>query len=329
MRTAEPGFEHAVRSNAAQDHPDFEVLFAVRSDAGDVREIIDRVAKDFPEGRLRTIPTTSIRPNRKVGALIDLARAASGEYLVVSDADIAAQPDYLRRVVAPLADPRVGLVTCIYRARGASLPGRFEALGVATEFAPGAMVAPLVGIDEFGLGATLAFRVRDLERIGGFESIADHLADDYQLGRRIHELGLKCVLSEVVVETVLASDSWTAMWRHQVRWARTIRLSRPGGYAGMPISNATVWALLAAAAGDWPIAAVLMTLRLVMAATAGWGVLRSPEAVRLLWLVPARDVFGAAVWCAGLFGNTVEWGGSRLQLSGDGRILSASSPGGR
>jgi ceramide glucosyltransferase len=324
VRGAEYGFERAVRSNAAQDHPQFEVLFGVRAGDDAARAAIDRVAREFPEGRIREIAVSGSRPNQKVAALIELARAAKGEYLVVSDADIAVPGDYLRRIIAPLADSNIGLVTCVYRARARAWPARVEALGVATDFAPGAMVAPLVGVDEFGLGATLAFRARDLERIGGFEAIADYLADDYQLGRRLHELGLRCVLSEVVVETALASESWSAMWRHQLRWARTIRFSRPGGYAGLPLSNATLWAVAAAAMRDWPVAAALMTVRLAMAAAAGWGVLRSGDAIRLLWLAPARDLFGAAVWFAGLFGRTVEWGGVRLELGREGRIARIS-----
>ena len=173
---------------------------------------------------------------------------------MISDGDIRVPVGYLERVTAPLADPRVGLVTCAYSARAETWPARFEALGVATDFGPSTMVAPFVGIDEFGLGSTLVVRARDLERIGGFAALSDYLADDYQLGRRIHALGLRCVLSDVMVETHLPGDSWGEVWRHQVRWARTIRVSRAGGYAGLPIANATVWALLAAVTGRWPIA---------------------------------------------------------------------------
>jgi len=251
--------------------------------------------------------------------LIDLAAAAKHPILVVNDADIRVEPDYLARVTAPLADPRVGLVTCLYRPLGDTFPARFEGLGVATDFAPSALVARLVGVDEFAMGSTLAFRRADLERIGGFAAVADYLADDYQLGHRIHALGLKCVLSDVVVETHLGG-AWPQVWAHQVRWARTIRVSRFGGYLGLPITNATLWAVVCAVGGRFDLAAGLLGLRLVMAFAAGWRVLRSRDVLFLWWLVPVRDLFGFAVWVAGLFGHSVTWRGQRLVLDREGRI---------
>src|SRR5262249_15657735 len=152
---------------------------------------------------------------------------------------------YLARVTPPLSDPGVGLVTCLYRAEGDTLAARFEGLGVATEFAPSALVARLAGVDEFALGSTLALRKVDLERVGGFQAIADYLADDYQLGRRLRGLGLKCVLPDMVVDTHL-SGGWRSVWRHQVRWARTIRVSKFWGYVGLPVTFATLWAVAAA-----------------------------------------------------------------------------------
>src|SRR5207248_7118078 len=141
-------------------------------------------------------------------------------------------------------------VTCLYRPIGGTFPARFEGLGVSTDFAPSTLVARLVGVDEFALGSTMSFRRADLERIGGFAAIADYIADDYQLGHRLHALGLKCVLSDVIVETHLGG-SWTEVWNHQIRWARTIRVSKFFGYIGLPVTFATFWALVAVAAGHW------------------------------------------------------------------------------
>src|SRR5207248_11439192 len=146
-------------------------------------------------------------------------------------------------------------VTCLYRPIGGTFPARFEGLGVSTDFAPSTLVARMVGVDEFALGSTMAFRRSDLERIGGFASIADYIADDYQLGHRIHALGLKCVLSDVIVETHLGG-SWTDVWQHQVRQACTLRVSKFWGYLGLPVTFASVWALLMAIAGRWDLAAV-------------------------------------------------------------------------
>jgi ceramide glucosyltransferase len=219
-----------------------------------------------------------------------------------------------------LADPQVGLVTCLYRPEGDTFASRFEGLGVSTDFAPSALVARLVGVDEFAMGSTLAFRRTDLQKIGGFESISPYLADDYQLGHRIHGLGLKCMLSDVIVTTRL-SGGWPAVWRHQVRWARTIRVSKFGGYLGLPVTFATVWAVVAGAVGAWPAAIALLAIRMLLAIAAGWFVIRSRDVLRLFFLIPLRDLFGAAVWLAGLFGSTVEWQGKRLKLDPEGRIV--------
>ena len=200
------------------------------------------------------------------------------------------------------------------------MAGRFEALGVATDFMPSTFVAPFAGVDEFALGATIAVRRPDLDRIGGFAAIADYIADDYQLGRRIHDLGLKCVLADVVVETHLTAARISEVWKHQVRWARTLRFSR-AAYAGLPVTHATTWALLALLFGEPWIASGLMVLRYAMAIMAGWVVLRSRDVLKLWWLIPVRDLFATAVWCAGMFGDTVDWAGERLRLDAQGRIL--------
>jgi ceramide glucosyltransferase len=277
------------------------------------------VLRAFP--RVRIVKSTTRTPNRKAAVLIDLAREARFPVLVVNDADIRVEPDYLARVTAPLSDPSVGLVTCLYRPEGSTFAARFEGLGVSTDFAPSTLVARLVGVDEFAMGSTLALRRADLERIGGFESVADYLADDYQLGHRIHVLGLKCVLSEAVVSTHLGG-TWPAVWRHQLRWSRTIRVSKFAGYLGLPVTFATLWAVVAASAGDWGIAAALLAVRMAMALTAGWMVLRSEDVLRLWFLIPTRDLFAAVVWAVGLFGRTVEWRGVRLRLDREGRIRS-------
>jgi len=312
IRGLDPGLREAIRSHTVL-LGEYELLCGV----SDPRDAARSILAEFFGAR--PVESSTVTPNGKVGVLMDLARAARYPFLVVNDADIRVEPDYLARVTAPLADPRVGLVTCLYRPIGSTFAARFEGLGVSTDFAPSTLVAHLVGVDEFAMGSTLAFRQTDLDRIGGFAAIADYLADDYQLGRRIHALGLQCVLSDVVVETHLGGG-WSQVWAHQIRWARTIRVSKPGGYLGLPITNATLWAAIAAAFGRWDLAGMLLAARFAMAYTAGWMVMRSRDVLRLWWLVPARDLFAFAVWIAGLFGNTVVWRGRRLRLDREGRI---------
>ncbi|MBI4876986.1 MAG: glycosyltransferase, partial [Acidobacteria bacterium] len=301
---------------------DCEILFG----AGDPRDSaiadIERLQAEFPQRTIRLLVSESRAPNRKTGVLADLARAARHPVLLVTDSDIRVEPGYLRRIVRPLACPEIGLVTCLYRASAGSLPGHWEALGIATDFAPSVLVAPLAGVREFGLGATLVFRAADLERIGGFEALADYLADDYQLARHITQLGKRAFLAKPVVETFLGDQTWSSVWRHQVRWARTIRVSRGDGYLGLPVTHAGVWAAVAAAFGLWWVALPLAALRIAAGLAAGWGVLRSPLVLRAWPLIPLWDLWAFAVWCAGLCGRTVEWRGVRLRLNREGKIVS-------
>ncbi len=312
IRGLDPVFREAIHSHTTLDG-DYEFLCGVRDDDPAIE-----LLREFPQ--VKIVPVRTITPNGKVGALIDLAAAAHNPILVVNDSDIRVEKDYLQRVTAPLADPQVGLVTCLYRPIGKTFAARFEGMGVTTDFAPSTLVARLIGVDEFGMGSTLAFRRADLERIGGFASIADYLADDYQLGRRIHQLGLKCVLSDVIVETNMGGN-WREVWAHQLRWARTIRVTKFGGFLGLPITNATLWAVIAALTGRWELAAVCLFSRFLMALVSGWLVMRSAETLRLILLLPLRDIYGIAVWVTALFGKTVDWRGLRLRLNREGRIL--------
>jgi ceramide glucosyltransferase len=187
----------------------------------------------------------------------------------------------------------------------------------------------MVGVREFGLGSTLAFRADDLAAAGGFGSIADYLADDYQLGRHVAQLGKATVLSTYVVETSLGDDTWEGVWQHQLRWARTIRLSKGKAYAGLPITHAGLWVCLAIAAGwAWSspvilaIALVLVALRWLSAWITGWLVLRSPVALAGFPLTPIWDLFAFVVWVSSYLSNRVKWRGRTFEIGPDGRILS-------
>ena len=307
----EPSMREAIASHATLQG-DYEFLCGVRE--GDPAA---SVIAEFPKARV--VPVRTQTPNGKVGVLMDLASEAKHPILIVNDADIRVEVDYVARVTAPLTNPKIGLVTCLYRAEGSTFAARFEGLGIATDFAPSTLVARLVGVDEFAMGSTMAFRRETLDRIGGFAAIGDYLADDYQLGQRVHALGLKCMLSDVIVTTHLGGG-WRDVWHHQVRWSRTIRVSNFWGYLGLPVTFATAWALAAAITGLYGFAAAALAARMLMATVAGWSVLRSADTWKLWLLIPLRDLFGVAVWCAGLFGKTVLWRGRTLALDAAGRI---------
>ena len=319
IRGRDARFYEAIRSHALQRYPaGFEILFGTADPHDPALEDVARLQREFPALPVRTVVTTNNAPNGKVGSLEILAREARHPVLLVNDGDILVAPGYLVRVMALLGDPAVGLVTCLYRGRGSSLAARAEALGIATEFAPSVLVARLLSTTGFALGSTMAFRAKDLEAIGGFGSIRDFLADDYQLGARIAALGKKVVLSDTVVETNLGAGTWRDVWKHQVRWSRTIRISRPAGYFGYLVTQATFWCLLAALFGHPRIALAGLLVRLAAAAAS-----MTALSVRSFWqllFVPFRDLFGLAVWVAGMVGNTVEWRGLRFRLHKDGRI---------
>jgi ceramide glucosyltransferase len=327
LRGRGPGFYEAIRSHALIDYPQFEILFGVHDPSDPACEDVARLAAEFPERAIRLVVCPRQLPNGKVAVLADLAREARYPVLVINDGDIFVARDYLRAVVPPLnaapldAKPQTGLSTCLYRARGATFPARWEALGIATDFASSVLVARALGVAEFALGSTMVLRAVDLARIGGFEAVGDYLADDYQLGRRITELGYHIVLAQAVVETRLAGETWGDIWRHQLRWSRTIRVSRPGGYFGYVITNASVWAALAAAAGAWPVAAACLAVRLLAGVVTGVLVLGDGDVARRWFLMPFRDLWGFAVWLAGTVGSTVEWQGEKLRLDKEGRIV--------
>jgi ceramide glucosyltransferase len=319
VRGRDPRFYEAIRSHAAQQYGVFEILFGVADAEDPALADIARLQSEFPSLPIRVVRTPNEAPNRKVGSLELLAREARYDVLLVNDGDILVQPDYLSRVISLLENDGVGLVTCLYRGRGSSQAARAEALGIATEFAPSVLVARLLSSTGFALGSTMAFRKRELEAIGGFASIREFLADDYQLGARISSLGKRVVMSDSVVETNLGAIGWHDVWKHQLRWSRTIRISRPGGYFGYAITHATFWCGIAALCGYPWLALAGVTVRLFAAAAAlrAVGVRQSVQFVNVL----LRDLFGFAVWCAGLFGNEVEWRGERFRLLRDGRIV--------
>ncbi len=310
----DPFFEEAIGSHTRIDYPDYEVLFCV-ADAND--EAVPAV-RALPGVKLHV---TEIRtPNAKVASMIELSRHARGEVLIVNDGDIRVTPDYLRRVVAGLEDPAVGMVTCLYRPIPEGISAAWEAIGIATDFAPSTLVAPLVGINEFGLGSTLCFRAADLRAIGGFETVADYIADDYQLASRItRRLKKRALMSKLVVDTNIGYRDWAGAWRHQVRWARTIRVSRGDGYLGLPVTHAGFWALVALLCGAPQVALGVAAVRMLTGFVAGYVLLRAPVALALP-LIPLWDVSAFCIWIAGLSGNTVEWRGKRQRLAKDGRI---------
>jgi ceramide glucosyltransferase len=322
LKGADPEMYESFRSHCLQDYPQHEILFGVSDSTDPAAALVEKLQREFPRQPIRLVLCEkNLGANGKVSSLVQLAADAKYGILLVNDSDIRVAPDYLRTVIAELHSPNAGLVTCLYRGVPAkTIASRLESLGISTDFVPGVLAAKQIeGGLHFGLGSTLAFRRKDLEAIGGFESIVGYLADDYELGKRIAERDLKVVLSNSVVETFLPAYGFSGFFSHQLRWARTIRASRPGGYAGLLLTYTLPWAVLClllahGATWAWALLAIAVLLRITLAWASAVSVLKDEEAMRWLWLLPLRDFLTPVVWMAGMFGRRIVWRGQEFEL---------------
>lgn len=322
LKGIDPQIWEAFCSHCEQDYPEFQLIFGVSDPDDPAIALVRRLQENYPNQQIDLLVCQrGLGTNRKLSTLAQMLPAARHEILLVNDSDIRVAPDCLRRVIAPLADAAVGMVTCLYRGIAApTLGSRLEALGISTDFVPGVLSARLIekGL-HFGLGSTLAFRRSDLQAIGGFEAIVDYLADDYEIGRRIAALGKRVELSEVVVDTFLPAYSLRQFFDHQLRWARSVRGARSWGYVGLPLTFGLPWAILAllAARGAtwaWLLFAATVAARLAVGLTSAVAVLGEKQALRDLFLLPVRDLIAPVVWAMGLVGNRIFWRGDVFYL---------------
>jgi ceramide glucosyltransferase len=319
-------------SFCTQDYPDYEILFCVNQLSDPAVAIIQKVIADFPERSIRILSgAAQVGSNRKINNLVLLAREAHHEILVQSDGDVRVGPNYLREVVAPFRDPAVGVVSCLYRGIAQNnLWAELEAVGAASDFMAGALVADWKEGVTFALGASVTTTKSWLAKIGGYESLANLLADDYEIGNRVHQAGGKVLLSREPVWTMYPAQTARGFWEHQVRWARTIRLVRPASFLGLLFTHGLPLVLLAAvvAPAAWISAAYLLAylvLRLGMAWVVGvWG-LQDEVLRRKLWLVPLRDLLHFAVWLAAFTAHRIKWGGLEFELR-HGQMIPAEPP---
>jgi ceramide glucosyltransferase len=243
----------------------------------------------------------------------------------VSDADVWVSPDLLVNAVQPLADEKVGLVSCLYRlAHPSTAAMRWEAVAINADFWSQVLQSNTLKPMDFALGAVMVLKRDALEAIGGFDGLADCLADDYQLGNRIVSQGHRAELCPVVVECWDPSQGWAAVWRHQLRWARTIRVCQPLPYFFSILNNATLWPLLWVALMpsclSLVVAGTFVVLRIVLALHLQFRLARAGVPLSSFWLVPLKDLVGFAIWLASFLGNTIEWRGHRMRLSPDGTL---------
>ncbi|HTW37380.1 MAG TPA: bacteriohopanetetrol glucosamine biosynthesis glycosyltransferase HpnI [Steroidobacteraceae bacterium] len=320
---AEPELYPALRSLCEQSHEAFQIVFGVRDASDTALPVVQRLQREYPARMLDVvIDARTHGSSLKVSNLINMMRAAHHDYLVLADADVQVPRDYLARVVAPLADPSVGIVTCPYR--GLARGGVWSALlasFINDWFMPSVLVAATFGSRAFAFGATIAMRRQTLAAIGGFAAIADQLADDYRLGELTRRLGLRTVLSDVLVETHVHEPSAAGLVRHELRWLRTIRAVRPGAY------------LLSFPSFGWPVAAVGCVLAggtqatLVMLAISGLARVLLHFATRAvdyalaeLWVLPFNDCLAFFLWGWGFVSRRVHWRATRYRVTRDGSV---------
>jgi ceramide glucosyltransferase len=326
----EARLEESVDTFFTQNHPAFELIFGARARTDGALQFVERLRAKYPDVNARiVIAGDPVYPNAKVAALEQMVDAASSSFLVIADSDVRVGPDYLAQVVAPLLDPRTGLVTCLYR--GVPTGGwwsALEALGMSVEMTSGVLVADLLEGMRFALGPTMAVRKDVLEAIGGMRVLQAHLSDDYVLGQRVHAAGYRVVLSHYVIDHFAVNRSVRQSWQHHLRWMRGTRFSRPAGHLGTVFTFAMPFGILgfiaALANGQSQLAIACLAWacvnRLLQCLAIGWGVVRDPSALARCWIYPARDLIGFAVWCSSWFGSAVVWRGEQYDLRSDGTM---------
>ncbi|MCL6432311.1 MAG: bacteriohopanetetrol glucosamine biosynthesis glycosyltransferase HpnI [Anaerolineae bacterium] len=325
MRGLDPGAYENLRSHLLQAYPVYEVLVGVTDPRDPALELGRRLQREFGADRVRVFVAPRVGANDKVSILCHLAQHAAYDTLVISDSDMRVTGDFVARMVAPLRDPEVGLVTSLYRgAQTENLTAVLEALYIGTTFLPSALVARRYLRMRFALGAAVALRRAELEEIGGFQSLADYLADDYQLGARIAATGKRVHLSDYTTQTILGATTFRQQWGREVRWAKCARVSRPLEYPGFVLTFSTPLALLTAVSlgfstvGLGALGVSLLVRWLVARQMAGH---LNDALIRDSWfLLPVRDLLTAAVWCAAAVGRRVSWRDGRYILSEGGRL---------
>lgn len=311
-----------------QDYRDYQIVFSFRDQEDPGIPIVKQIINDFPERDIELIQCDRvIGTNLKISNLFNAVTVAKHDILVLADSDIRVGSDYLQQIIQPFQSEKVGVVTCLYRSIPQGWTTLIEAVSQTTEFNAGVLVSNHIeGGIKYAFGATIALRKQVLSVIGGFEAVADYLADDFQLGYLPSCAGYKVILSDYIVEHELKETNLADAIQQKIRWARCIRVSRFWGYLGLIFTYGIVFSLilLVISNGDkiaWTIIVLTWTTRLMM----GWvvGVMLTQDSIarKYLIMIPLCDLFGFIIWCCGFLGNTIEWRGQKFLLSRDGKLL--------
>jgi ceramide glucosyltransferase len=324
---AEPLLEEALASVCAQDYPRFQVVFGVQHPDDAALAVVARIRARFPACDIAVVvDDTAGGANRKVANLINMLPSARHDVLVIADSDMHVAPDYLAQIATKLADPRVGLVTTLYSGLPASNgpAAALAATGITHGFLPGAALGRRLGRQDC-LGATMALRRETLAAVGGFAALANHLADDHILGRKVRQQGLTVGLAATIPATTVPESTLAALFRHELRWARTIRSLAPLEFGFSAIQYPLAWALLSAALSggeEWALAVILAAWASRVAVARGIDATLGRRHGRRsvpapVWLLPVRDVISVAVLLTSFAGDRVEWRGRMMRTGSE------------
>ena len=332
----EERLEENLESFFQQDYPDFEIIIGARSADDPAVALAETLRLRYPHVKSRIVisgPPTW--PNAKVFTLDKMIPLSHNDFFVISDSDVRVGHDFLRNVLPPLLDPKLGLVTCLYRGDPATdLWSLLEALGMSVEMPSGVVVADMLEGIRFALGPAVACRRDALDAIGGIAATADYYSDDYVLGNKIWAAGYKVIFSHYFVHHVLTPRPFLRTLGDQLRWMKSTRHSRPWGHVGTGLTFAMPFGVIgfaaAAALGNWRLATALLAIaflnRIIQSVAVGWGLLRDPRALRLCWLYPLRDFQGFVVWAASYLSRDFYWRGEMYRFTAGGKIIAQDRP---
>ena len=332
----EPNLEENLESFFRQDFPNFELIFCARQTNDPGLQIAQRLSKKYPGVKVRIL-TCGEPPwtNAKLYSLEKMWQEAAHDLLVISDSDVRVSPDYLQEIIKPFADPKVGMTTCMYR----GLPAggfwtELEAFGYSVEMTSGVVVANMLEGMKFALGPTMVVQRECVEALNGFGFMADYCADDYILGNRVAESGREVVLSHHVIDHMVFHHSLLASMRHQVRWMRSTRFSRPKGHLGTVLTYAMPFGVLGWLAGlasghallGWALLSATFLNRVIQSIVAGYLVAGDRKALTHAFLYPIRDLLGAFLWIGSYASAKIHWRGEIYKLSTGGLMLRTEDP---
>jgi ceramide glucosyltransferase len=329
------GMEERLKRNLEsffqQDYPDYEIIIGARSADDAAIKVAEQLRAQYPQVKSRIVISGPPQwPNAKVFTLDKMIPLSRNDFFVISDSDVWIQSDFLRNVIPPLFDSKLGLVTCLYRGEPASdFWSSLEALGMSVEMPSGVVVANMLEGIRFALGPAVALRRDALNAIGGIRSTADYYSDDYVLGNKIWAAGYKVIFSHHFVYHVLTPRPFVRTLGDQLRWMKSTRHSRPKGHIGtgltfaMPFGVLGLIAAIALGHGGFGVAFLIAAFvnRVIQSIVVGGWLLRDPRALRLSWLYPLRDLQGFAVWCASFLSHSFYWRGETYRFTTGGRII--------